>query len=194
MDFYFNLAYTWISGVSSLGLLIGKFCQFLTALSAHHMPLFSFLDINLSKCQSVFTKRGMCIDIVEIWLGIANGQISSIFVRYLPATHPYFCFLTITEYVSMDFHQTWYICLSIDNVKIWSWIANGQIFVKFWQLSACYRIMVGYYHFTFLFYFKDQFRNTGSCENFILGYLMRTSKSTVTNFTCDCTLTLKDAG
>ena len=27
----------------------------------------------------------------------------------------------------------------------------------------------------FLFYFKDQFRDTGSCENFILGYVMRTS-------------------
>ena len=25
---------------------------------------------NLSKCQWIFTKLGMCIDIVEIWLGI----------------------------------------------------------------------------------------------------------------------------
>ena len=40
---------------------------------------FSFLDDNLSKHQWIFTKLGMCIDIVEIWFGIANGQISSNF-------------------------------------------------------------------------------------------------------------------
>ena len=40
---------------------------------------FSFPDDNLSKRQWIFTKLGMCIDIVEIWFGIANGQISSIF-------------------------------------------------------------------------------------------------------------------
>ena len=40
---------------------------------------FSFPDDNLSKHQWIFTKLGMCIDIVEIWFGIANGQISSIF-------------------------------------------------------------------------------------------------------------------
>ena len=37
---------------------------------------FSFPDDNLSKHQWTFTKLGMCIDIVEIWFGIANGQIS----------------------------------------------------------------------------------------------------------------------
>ena len=36
---------------------------------------FSFPDDNLSKHQWIFTKFGMCIDIVEIWFGIANGQI-----------------------------------------------------------------------------------------------------------------------
>ena len=39
----------------------------------------SFADDNLNKCQWIFTKLGMCIDIAEIWFGIANGQISSIF-------------------------------------------------------------------------------------------------------------------
>ena len=39
----------------------------------------SFPDDNLSKQQGIFTKLGMCIDIVEIWFGIANGQISSNF-------------------------------------------------------------------------------------------------------------------
>ena len=35
----------------------------------------SFPDDNLSKHQWIFTKHGMCIDIVELWFGIANGQI-----------------------------------------------------------------------------------------------------------------------
>ena len=64
---------------SGLGLRTGKFRQFLTELSARDTPMFSFLDDNLSKHQWIFTKLGMCIDIVEICFGIANGQISSIF-------------------------------------------------------------------------------------------------------------------
>ena len=40
---------------------------------------FSFLDDNLSKHQWIFTKFGICIDIMEIWFGIANGQILSNF-------------------------------------------------------------------------------------------------------------------
>ena len=53
---------------------------------------FSFPDDNLSKHQWVFTKLGMCIDIVEIWFGIANGQISSIFdgVICLRHSHNFF--------------------------------------------------------------------------------------------------------
>ena len=46
---------------------------------------FIFQDNNSSKSQWIFTKLDMCIDIVEIWFGIANGQISSVFDRYLPA-------------------------------------------------------------------------------------------------------------
>ena len=40
---------------------------------------FSFPDDNLSKHHWIGTKLFMCIDIKEIWFGIANGQISSIF-------------------------------------------------------------------------------------------------------------------
>ena len=39
------------------------------------MPVFLFQAENLSKHQWLFTKLGMCIDIVEIWFGINNGQI-----------------------------------------------------------------------------------------------------------------------
>ena len=39
----------------------------------------SFPDNDLSKHQWIFTKLVMCIDIMEIYYGIANGQISSNF-------------------------------------------------------------------------------------------------------------------
>ena len=38
-----------------------------------------FPDDNLSKYQWIFTKLGMCIDVVEIVFGIAFGQILAIF-------------------------------------------------------------------------------------------------------------------
>ena len=47
----------------------------------------SFLDDNLSKHQWIFTKLGMCIDIVEIWFGIAIGQISSNFDGVISPRH-----------------------------------------------------------------------------------------------------------
>ena len=75
---------------------MGNFCQILTELSARDTPIFSFLDDNVSKHQWIFTKLGICIDIVEIWFGIANGQILSNFDRNLPETRPYFRSWTIT--------------------------------------------------------------------------------------------------
>ena len=40
--------------------------------------VFLFPDDNFSKRQWIYTKLGVCIDIniVEIWFGIGNGQIS----------------------------------------------------------------------------------------------------------------------
>ena len=72
-----------------------KFLQFLMQLSACNMSVFSFPDDNFSKYQWIFTKLGICIDIVGICFGIANGQMS-IFDRDLPAIHPYFHFRTLT--------------------------------------------------------------------------------------------------
>ena len=66
---------------------MGKFCQILTEISAWDMPMFSFPDDNLCKHQWIFTKLGMCIDIVKIWFGIANGQISSMFDRVICPQH-----------------------------------------------------------------------------------------------------------
>ena len=65
---------------------MGKFCQFLVELSARSTFVFSFQDNNLSNSQQIFTKLEICIDIVEIWFGIAFGYITSIFDSYLPMT------------------------------------------------------------------------------------------------------------
>ena len=62
---------------------MGKFRQIFTELSARDTPIFSFLDDNLSKKQGIFIKLAICIDIKEIWFGIANGQISSNFYGVL---------------------------------------------------------------------------------------------------------------
>ena len=75
---------------------MGKFHQISTELSDGDKPIFSFPDDNLSKHQWIFTKLGICIDIMEMYFGIANGQISSNFDSYLPETRPYFRVQMIT--------------------------------------------------------------------------------------------------
>ena len=76
---------------------MGKFHQIFTELSAQDTPIFSFMDDNLSEKQGILTKLALCIDIKEVWFGIANGQIFVKFLRScLPKTCPYFRFWTIT--------------------------------------------------------------------------------------------------
>ena len=78
-----NLVCALILWRSTLVLLMGKFRQILTQLSARDTSIFSFLDNNLSKCQGILTKLDTCIDMKEIWFGIANGQISPVFDRVI---------------------------------------------------------------------------------------------------------------
>ena len=66
---------------------MGKFRQILIEFSSWDKPIFSFLHDTLSECQGVLTKLGTCIDIKEIWFGIANGQISSMFDRFICPRH-----------------------------------------------------------------------------------------------------------
>ena len=66
---------------------MGKFSQILTELPARDRPIFSFPDDNLSKCRGILNKRGTCIDMKDIWFGIANGQIWSIFDRVICPRH-----------------------------------------------------------------------------------------------------------
>ena len=81
--FSLNLVCALIFKRSGLGLPMGKFCQILTELSAWDTPIFSFPEDNLSRGQGILTKLGICIDMKEIWFGIANGQISSMFDRVI---------------------------------------------------------------------------------------------------------------
>ena len=60
------------------------------------LSIFSFMDDSLSKFQWIFTKLGMPIDIVKVWFGVVDGQISSIFDSCLSETCPYFHFWMIT--------------------------------------------------------------------------------------------------
>ena len=64
-----------------------EFCLFLTELSARNISIFYFQDNNLSKSQWIFTKFDIGIDIVEICIGIAQWQISSIFDRVICPWH-----------------------------------------------------------------------------------------------------------
>ena len=66
------------------------------------IPLMSF---------DVGANFGLCIDIVAIWFGIANGQISSIFNSYLSVTRPYFHFRTITRLNVNGFSSNWVYAL-----------------------------------------------------------------------------------
>ena len=67
----------------------------------------------------------MCIDIVEIWFGIAEGQISSIFYGVTARDTPIFLF---PDY-NLSKHQSIFtkFGMCIDIVEIWFGFANGQI-------------------------------------------------------------------
>ena len=90
-----NLVCALILWGSGLGLLIGKFSELLTELSASKMSIF-FSDNNFSKYQLIFKKLAMCIDIVKICFGTAIRPISSIFRVICLQHYPYFCSQTVT--------------------------------------------------------------------------------------------------
>ena len=73
--------YALILWKSGLGLLIGKLHQILLELSVR--DIVSFLDDNLSTCQGILTKLGACIDIREIWFGIAKDKSHQYLTRVI---------------------------------------------------------------------------------------------------------------
>ena len=76
---------------SGLGLLMCKFHQIFTELSARDRPTFSFTDDNLSKRQWIFTKLDMCI----LWrsgLGLLMGKFHQILTDLSAQNTPIFSF------------------------------------------------------------------------------------------------------
>ena len=102
--------------------------------------VFSFSDDNFSKYQQIFTKLGICIDIVEIWFRFANGQISSIFDELPARDMSIFSFPddNISKY-QWNFIK---LGLCIDIVEIWLGLANGQI-------SSIFDSVICWWHITF---------------------------------------------
>ena len=76
---------------------MGKLRQILMESSARDTPIIEFPDDNLSNCQGILTKLGICIDVKKIWFGNANGQIFKFWWSYLPETRRYFRLWTIIE-------------------------------------------------------------------------------------------------
>ena len=70
----------------------------------------------------------MCIDIVEIWFGIANGQILSIIDRVVCLQHVFSFpdnYLSECQWIFIK------LGMCIDIVVIWDGTANGQILSVF---------------------------------------------------------------
>ena len=63
---------------------MGKFRQFLKSYLLETRPYFRFGTITSANVNE-FSPLGICIDIVDILIVIANWQILSIFYSYLPA-------------------------------------------------------------------------------------------------------------
>ena len=102
-----------------------KFCYFLTDLYASSTSVFSIPGDNLSNYQWIFTKLGVCIDIVEAWFGVAERQISSI-LTIIPA--PYTSILSFLNDNSSIYQWIFTkLGMCIDIVEICVGIANGQI-------------------------------------------------------------------
>ena len=114
----------------------------------------SFPDDILSKYQWIYTKLGMCIDIVEIWFWIADGQISSIFDRVI-------CWCQVHIFAFMDDNLSknqWIFTkldVCIDMVEICFGFPMGKFRQLFTELSARYTIVTGYYRFPFSFLTRE---------------------------------------
>ena len=51
-----------------------SFCPFVRTCVVRPSVYNSFPDDNLSKHQWILTELGLCVDIIEIWFAITNGQ------------------------------------------------------------------------------------------------------------------------
>ena len=103
----------------------------------HPSVRFSFPDDNLSKHQWIFAKSGVGMDIMEIWYGIANGQISSNF----DGLSAHFFFI-LGQNLSKSQGILTKLGMCIDMKEIWFRIANGQVSLMF-DSVICLRHYIG---------------------------------------------------
>ena len=108
---------------------MGKFRQILTELPAQDTPSFSFTDDNLRKLQWIFTKLGMCIDIVEIGLRLLMGKFRQILTELSAQNKPICSFPDDNLSKYQEILTKLGTC--IDLKRIWFGIANGQILSMF---------------------------------------------------------------
>ena len=132
---------------------VGRLCVRLSVCRPS-IQVFSFPVDNLSKYEWMFTKFEKCIDIVEIWLGIANRQILSIFISVTcpsiccPSVRLYFRFRMIT-WVNVNGFSPNLVCALI----LWrSGLGSlmGKFSSNFDRVIFPHTIVAGYYRFMFL--------------------------------------------
>ena len=76
-----------------VGIMVSRWMSVCLSVRASVRPSrFSFLDDNLSKLQWIFTKLGMCIDIVEVWLGLLMGKFRQFLTELSAQDTPIFSF------------------------------------------------------------------------------------------------------
>ena len=137
-----NLVCALILWISGLWLLMGKFWQ--SCLPKTH-PYFHFWMI-MSKHQWIFMKLGLCIDIVETWIGIANGQISS---NFYGVNCPRYAHIFISGHnLSKSPGSLTRLGTCIDMKEIWFGIANGQMSSMFDRVICPQQ--AGHYSLTFI--------------------------------------------
>ena len=135
----------------TLGLLIGKFVNF-WQLSAQDMSVFSFLDNNFSKCQWIFTKLCVCIDIMDIAMRLLMAEFC-LFLTELSARNTFlFYFQDNNLSKSQWIFTTFDVC--IDSVEICCGIAHQQISSIFDRVICPWYNNDGVLSFHILFPFK----------------------------------------
>ena len=110
-----------------------------------HLSIFLFPDDNSSKYQWIFTKLGMFFDILDTWLWIANGQISSVLTELSACNTSIFSFADNSKLIFTN------LDMYIDIVGSGLGLIIGKFYQFLINLSASDMIRAWYYCFTFLF-------------------------------------------
>ena len=111
--------------------------------------IFSFPDDNWSKCESIFTKLCMCINMWRYVFGLLIGKFCQFLIEW--SAYHKFANLFPDNYLSK---YQWIFTNLVCAFILWR-SGLGLLMYKFCQflteLSACHMIVAGLCHFTFLF-------------------------------------------